>query len=87
MAKVRVAVWHQGINADSLRNIWGSSWRWREMKSRSPHMLRIERIGLGMRWGCTCQSYTPPGYTISCIPMTNGPAPICCPDCGARSAA
>ena len=84
MAQVRVAIWHQGISADSLLRLWNSCWRWREV-SNPKHMLRIERYGNGIRWGCTCQAYIPPGHTISCIPMTNGSAPSQCPDCGARS--
>jgi hypothetical protein len=73
-----VATFDAGVHIDSLRQWWQNSAR---PKTRG--QIRVEMYGGGIRWGCSCQTYTPPGHSIPCIPMTNGPCPAHCPDCGA----
>ncbi len=83
------------ISANRIDSLFGFKYEFKNHESSSRfyerlltkpnkrHILRVERISMGIRWGCTCQSHIPPGFAISCIPMTNGPAPLCCPHCGA----
>lgn len=75
-----IATFSPGIHVCSLR-----AWFHNTARPKPKHKIRVEVYGYGIRWGCSCQSYTPPGHTIACIPMTNGPVPAACPHCGAKA--